>query len=47
MTFLFTAKAAELYKAIQELKGEKYGHKGLPTEQVGIRQQQRHLKEIR
>jgi len=47
MPCLFTAKAAELYKAMQELKRERYGHKGLPTEKVGIRQQQRHLKEIR
>lgn len=47
MTCLFTEKAAELYKAMIELKKEKYGHKGLPIEKVRIRQQQRHMKEIR
>ena len=44
-----TEKASDLYVAMSQLKDveKQAAHKGLPLEQVGLRQQQRHTKEIR
>lgn len=52
MTFFYstelTGKASELYDAMLQLKTERAaGHNGRATDEVGLRQQQRHLNDIR
>ena len=40
-------KASELYDAMAQLKSVRTSHKGRNTDSVGLRQRQRHIKEIR
>ena len=43
-----SVKASELYDAMLQLKTQRVtGHNGRETTEVGLRQQQRHLKNIR